>query len=317
MPAAPNNKISGYTLIEMLLVITIIALIASLAIVTYRHQQQRQRIEKIALEMQSALSAALDYEADIGKWPTAFLCGNGDYQPPDGNFVNHYLPNQTLLNTIGYQYCWSTLQDSPTLFWLALRAPDEATAKQISAYLPNAIATSDPSNVGTMPCSDNNCFVRVEISAVASNAQGGSGFAGGGDCQPGTQTKGSSINMSCLYKGYKGGRSPIQYQVQYYCPGMQDAHLMASINFLDVGTAKNTMYHIRQLETAVTCKKITTNGTRYAANRRCTINITALRANGYNVYDGSPHGQVGASYTAYCSAKKLTTAKSPFYNYSS
>ena len=66
-----HNKQKGFTLIEMMLVLAVIAIISMLALKTYQSSMMTTRIDKAAVEMQHILEAALAYNVDHQTWPDA------------------------------------------------------------------------------------------------------------------------------------------------------------------------------------------------------------------------------------------------------
>lgn len=194
------KKHSGYTLIELLLVVAVIALIAALGVKTYRDKAQSDRINLAALGMQHVLESAMAYNvANKGHWPTQnwnsndCLISNVASDP----FVQTYLPNQNYQSNFGTHYCWSgnDQNNEPTapLFWVAMPVPatdaPEATdfAKRIAARLPNAIITDNPSvsSTGSNYCNNNPCYVKAAV-AVPSLTTNNNGFllVGMGYCMP-------------------------------------------------------------------------------------------------------------------------------------
>src|SRR5437588_2311160 len=71
-----RQQIAGYTLLELLLVITILAILAGLGINLYYQNTQSIKITKISSQMQTILQAAVAYYNDNGCWPydAAHLC---------------------------------------------------------------------------------------------------------------------------------------------------------------------------------------------------------------------------------------------------
>lgn len=152
------QKEAGYTLLEMTLVLAIIAVIATFALKLYRDTTESNRANKVALEMQHVMEAAIAYNNNKNYWPTdnsyttdppaATDCAT----PKDLTFVNNYLPNQSNLSSYGVSICWSGANDGTQTpppnyqrFWVAVALPGTyiATAQHVAALLPNAIATAD------------------------------------------------------------------------------------------------------------------------------------------------------------------------------
>lgn len=66
---ATRHNISGYTLIELILVTAIIAAIAVLGLAAYKQKVMNMKIDKTALQMQMWLQAGMAYYVDNGEWP--------------------------------------------------------------------------------------------------------------------------------------------------------------------------------------------------------------------------------------------------------
>src|SRR3990167_4197367 len=92
----------GFTLLEMLLVLVIVA---ALLVIGMNYMQQKataMRIDRTALQMQQILNAGLAYYVSNGKWP----CDPGQYGEVNGcplSFLktNNYLPNINILGPWG------------------------------------------------------------------------------------------------------------------------------------------------------------------------------------------------------------------------
>ena len=130
-----NKNKKGFTLIEVLLVIVILAVITSMGINMYRRHAQAFRVDKIAIEMQHVVEAALSYNVhNSGNWPAPAsspatdLC-NGTTPIPTGNsFIDDYIPNGQygVESSLGTNFCWD--QHSGTQrFWVALKLPNADT----------------------------------------------------------------------------------------------------------------------------------------------------------------------------------------------
>lgn len=194
-----KRRHSGYTLIELLLVVAVIALIAALGVKTYRDKAQSDRINIAALNMQHVLEAGMAYYTGQGSlWPQKNNTCSAT--PSDQVFVKQYLPNQSNQSNLGVSLCWSG--EDPTtqvdqkgkIFWVALpiTAADAATAadqaKRIAARLPNAVIMDDPSNTTDKPtntCSSTTCYVRAEVTIPSSSTTNNQAYlAGMGNCDP-------------------------------------------------------------------------------------------------------------------------------------
>lgn len=194
------RKLNAFTLIEMLLVITLIAMITGVGVMVLRKSADQARIDKAALEMQSVLQAAMAYETAIQAWPessmgTALVTPScTPSQSPDSslqNFIASYLPNEpasvttaAVQSSLGTNYCWapsavnpgtSTYNLNSPLFWVALQVPGGATAaacnfaNRLAAKLPNALVMTDPTDITTTTCASPGAapistpYVRAEV----------------------------------------------------------------------------------------------------------------------------------------------------------
>ena len=64
----------GFTLVELLLVIAVVSIMTAIGISTYRRHFQSTRAEKVSLEIQQVLEAAMAYHTDQGQWPAQRIC---------------------------------------------------------------------------------------------------------------------------------------------------------------------------------------------------------------------------------------------------
>ncbi|OGT52713.1 MAG: hypothetical protein A3F17_03370 [Gammaproteobacteria bacterium RIFCSPHIGHO2_12_FULL_41_15] len=296
----------GYTLIELLLVITIISIMTSFAISTYRYHQQQHHIEKIALEMQNVAEASLNFQIDQGHWPKAYqdfpTCAVNAPPREDSAYAEFlaYLPNESVQSSLGNYYCWSSAGAKESLFFVALQMPKNNVtfAKRIAALLPNAIATATPEKQEPNSCTtDSDCYVRLEVTGSSTPASHPF-LAGYGQCIPQKTELGSDHAVQCQYIGLIGNKEPktVKYMVTFMCPENSNGDLQSSVNFLDVGTASGDPYVLKTLELNSQCIA------KGEKQMECTLLIDAARAMGWSVASGA-QGHIGASYTAYCSPK--------------
>lgn len=129
----------GFTLIEILFVIAILSVIASLGISVLQQRAQQAKIERTALQMQQLLQAGMAYKSDSVKqeWPTC-----DPQQTPD---FDKYRPTGLMGNPWGYSYTCGK-NDPKVTFIVKVKVPTEKIADQIIALLPNAgkDTTTDP-----------------------------------------------------------------------------------------------------------------------------------------------------------------------------
>ncbi|OGT47093.1 MAG: hypothetical protein A3F17_02125 [Gammaproteobacteria bacterium RIFCSPHIGHO2_12_FULL_41_15] len=145
----------GFTLIEMMLVIAIAAVLASVGIMAYRHQSAQTRANKISLEMEHVLEAAMAYYDVNHAWP----------EKGDSGFEQNYLPNGINLSSIGEKFEYGSLGDKKTRFYAALELPNELAAR-VRAQLANATyvkTPDDPSESNACSQEESNCYVHAEV----------------------------------------------------------------------------------------------------------------------------------------------------------
>jgi prepilin-type N-terminal cleavage/methylation domain-containing protein len=255
-----NNKCTqkGYTLIELLLVVTVLAFIAAMGVKTYRDKAIADRANIAALNIQHVLEAGISYNiAENGLWPKKNWSNSTCTTTPDDDiFVKNYLPNNSNQSNLGVPLCWSG--DDPTLgeqkakrFWVALSVGSSsdstivALAQRIAARLPNAIITNNPDEAPltatpTNTCTSGSCFVKAEVAIPSGGGIAGNSLVVGvGYCDSdvpasgrvyGTQP-GSGTNISCrrtkISEQFPGvgfanpsADSLSQYEIDFQCrPG--------------------------------------------------------------------------------------------------
>ena len=116
-----SNKSQGFTLVELLIVIVVIAILAAISIVAYNGVTQKARDDERQSNARNLVNAAASYNSEKDKWPTVSEIGSFNTikvpstvisatdgnDPTDGN-KNHY----------AYQFCkdggTTTVQDEAT-----------------------------------------------------------------------------------------------------------------------------------------------------------------------------------------------------------
>lgn len=263
---------NGYTLIELLLVVTVIALIAALGVKMYRDKAESDRINIASLNIQHVLESGLSYNvANSGMWPkNNWPCSAS---PQDTDFVKNYLPNESNQSNFGTPLCWSG--DDTTYgaqlakrFWVALNvgADDSAAnvAQRIAARLPNAIITNDPSvesssNPTNTCASGQPCYVKAVVAIPSASSSTLKNYlAGAGYCdpsitdkqiisgqtntigvdQPGTGAVCRRTMLTDQFGGIAAGfpsdLSLSQYEIEFQCKANEIGALYVTPNFTQI-----------------------------------------------------------------------------------
>ncbi|MCH9644372.1 MAG: type II secretion system GspH family protein [Gammaproteobacteria bacterium] len=326
MKNAENRaKTLGYTLIELLLVIAIISLIAALGILAYRRYFFTQRVEKVSLEMQHVLEAAMAFNVDHqGSWPDANQATPNCIPVSSSNtFVRDYLPQgrrDNATTSFGNHYCWSAVQsgshevgtstqNASRLFWVAVRVPngDRNLAERIAARLPDTIVTSDPTSTASpapaCAASGGECYVRSEITqpSQVSNQQSGAHVvaigkcrtdqtgplqnSGGGSCAQNVTGTGSTNQFRVTFTACPSGQPEIAVMPDYFRSYSATAY---SANILSIET------------TPATCStQAAQDGTEY-----CDVGMSIMVCRGRNCASrgdaAAMGGSEGANYIVTC-----------------
>jgi len=152
-----KTNIKGFTLIEILFVIAILSVLASLGLSVLQQRAQQLKVERAALQMQQILQAGMAFKADDagGAWPISCT---------QDTFIKYLSVNSTG-NPWGNTTTCGPVTGTPK-FQVKTQVPTEKIADQIIALLPNAgkDITSSPPNV----------FVYTEVSGTS----GGRGTTG-------------------------------------------------------------------------------------------------------------------------------------------
>lgn len=127
----------AYTLIEMMLVIALVAVLATLGISAYQKTTEQSKIDKSALQIQQLLQAGMAYYVDYGCWPAFDPNNNLCKQTPPPDF-NPFIPIAGKTSPWGSPYNWGNVDDYGRLFFVSTFAPDQLTANRLAAKLPNA-----------------------------------------------------------------------------------------------------------------------------------------------------------------------------------
>ncbi len=306
-----RRRQNGYTLIELLLVVTVLALIAALAVKTYRDKAQTDRINIAALDVQHVLEAGMAYNvANAGSWPEANSTTPCVKANTTDTFTTDYLPNSSNQSNYGTYFCWSG--DDPTYgkqkakrFWVAMPIIDNDlttatnTAKRIAARLPNAVATGNPSDSSATPspCTTSACYVRAEVSVPsASSTLQNTYIAGSGNCDPSIANNGGvdgdghqpgigtgvfcrrttlGEQFDAAKSAYPGDDSLSQYEIGFQCKPAETPYVNVTPNFFRANrfsTAGWTEPNIYQLSATASDSA---NCKSTNGQVTCTINLIA------------------------------------------
>lgn len=100
-----RQKQPGFTIVELLIVIVVIAVLATISVVVYNGVQNRARNTKTIQAVAAWVKAIKLYHTDNDAWPTSTSC-IGDIGSYDGDgkcwspVANAYTVNATMINTI-------------------------------------------------------------------------------------------------------------------------------------------------------------------------------------------------------------------------
>lgn len=89
-----RRNTSGFTIVELLIVIVVIAILATISIVAYQGIQERAENTKTTAAVVQWVKAIRMYEADKGSWPTANSC-LGDTDTYTGSYSGRCWPGET------------------------------------------------------------------------------------------------------------------------------------------------------------------------------------------------------------------------------
>ena len=119
---------SGFTLLELLVVVVIIGIIAQIAVAAYADQIDRARVVAVATDLRTFETGFLLYQTDTGTFPADSHL-DAPYHLPPGSDMERYLPVQRWVPTspLGGNYNWE--------------GPDYYPYAGISVFAPTAEAS--------------------------------------------------------------------------------------------------------------------------------------------------------------------------------
>lgn len=129
---------AGFSLLELLFVVAILATIATFGLSIYRQRTVNVKVTRAAAEIQQILQAGSAFYADKGQWPV------GQSQTGE-EFEKNYLPfGKVRKSPWGEEYAYQPFADTVSdvkkarLFQVETWVPTETAASQMAAQLPNS-----------------------------------------------------------------------------------------------------------------------------------------------------------------------------------
>lgn len=161
-----KNKVKGFTLIEILLVLVIISIFifASLGYVQQRALQMR--MDRTSTQMQQILNAGLAYYVANGDWPANLAA----LQSPTQSFLP---PNITIKNPWGQDYFVVSSPSSPALFYVYTKINTvtgggaSAAANVIAGSLPMGYTSTD--TAGAPPVTGSPCVAATTTCSIVAS----------------------------------------------------------------------------------------------------------------------------------------------------
>lgn len=141
----PDGRRGGFSLIEMLVAVSIVGILAGLAIPNLRNMTFRARATTVAADLEVLRVATLNYNGDQHRWPAEIGPG---IVPPE---LNGFLPEGFSFDGTGYQLDYENLSfpgglpGDPTttqLIGAAVTAADDRLSNAIVELLGGSIVAS-------------------------------------------------------------------------------------------------------------------------------------------------------------------------------
>ena len=103
-----SNKTKGFTLVELLIVIVVIAILDAISIVAYNGVTQKARDDERQSNARNLVNAAASYNSEKDKWPTVSEVGSFNTIKVPGTVISATdasAPSETNKNHYGYEFC--------------------------------------------------------------------------------------------------------------------------------------------------------------------------------------------------------------------
>ena len=160
-----RHKLSGFTLIEMLLVLVIISTIIVLGVGYLQQRVVAEKIDRTGLHMQQILNAGLAYYVTNGSWPPDLDTLRGTYLPPlTVNFTNGWGQPFAVVSTNTNFYVYTAvIADTP--------ATASAQAQILAGKVPLSYVTEDISNTppAQVNCTGTTCYTVASVNLPGEN----------------------------------------------------------------------------------------------------------------------------------------------------
>lgn len=145
----PDNQKSGFTLIEMLVVVSIVAVLAAYFTNFFINRLTYQEVRSVANEMVTLNRALTSYYSEYYRWPGQDDSGPGDPECLSGNVFDGISPSIGLEPEYiaGYDRgLYSFDCEEPMKMVVSREVPNQEFGEILAAYLPSAVLRSDTSS---------------------------------------------------------------------------------------------------------------------------------------------------------------------------
>lgn len=177
-----NRHMKGFTLIEILLVLTIISATLYLLLGYSQQKAYQMRVDRTTAQMQQILNAGLSYYVANGQWPIANGTALDMTNNPDNLQINNYLPYGVIISNPwggGAYYIYTDPNGRAFTVYTSISSVSSSrassAAKMVAGSLPMASTTAtagNPPPIGTTPqCTNANttCWVSASVNIPGQN----------------------------------------------------------------------------------------------------------------------------------------------------